>query len=788
MKRSLIIVVVALVVLAGAYGLTMADTDPPHSDYRPGYQGASCGTNPGTGACHDVTANTFLPNSFNHNDGTSDDYTIFCLSCHNSAGEAHNRNVGVASTNKYVNFTGIDPNFPYTGNAHSWNGVIGNAGTRFPTLSGFMYDENGGYHPNSPTLHMVDWSTSSGKFYKVRCQTCHVAMYKTFWLNSGKWSGDVDWAQTNPYPDNTRYKLLISYSTTKTYLNPFVQVYEESAYTPRPQNSRTKEQYLVNPSLYTYNDRSALVIFKQPQPAGTNVTVDIRQPYLRFDNSYDTMCVDCHYNRPSQQATHAPGTGVLNGHPVSGVLQGITVPFGYKYGLHSTLMPHTKGNVLLQDGKIYCTTCHQQHNAPSNDGELHREATGTDLCSDCHKTKMNGYSGINSVNFHDGPKHTTPTECLDCHTAHNTNNIMLIRNVINGKRVVFENFTGSKSFGPDTGFGVCEVCHTTTAHHLSDNAPSGQGHHTDQNCTLCHKHNTGFQPTGACTSCHGQPPAPGNAGPQMASQGGYDWADKTGGMHSFHMGEFLTKFPGISGVNPATGADYRCGLCHGNMPNGTHPQNLTTAYINTTSAYWQGSKGTVTGTTNWGTAVFSIGSTAGYISTNDDTCTNVGCHNASGTRSWSGGSSGNGPYGLACDSCHEYPGSTTNDWPSTNGHSVRSTFNQVSTTQLLASGAITAGAIKHLSVASAYNATLDYYSSVTKDPNKCGKCHYRATHGYNGSVAFKQYSLVKPYTGPDASVQETGATGFTLVNHTFGSSAQCSNVRCHFNRTTPNWY
>ncbi|MHB8173495.1 MAG: cytochrome c3 family protein, partial [Nitrospirota bacterium] len=502
----------------------MADTDPPHSDYRPGYSGTGCA--PGTGACHDVNQGTFLPNSFNHNDGAADDYTAFCLSCHNSAGEAHNRNVGVPSTNKYVNFTGIDPNFQDTGNAHSWNGVIGNAGTRFPTLSGFMYDENGGYHANSPTLHMIDWSTSNGKFYKVRCQTCHVAMYKSYWFNSGEWSGNIDWASTST-SDNVRYKLN-GYTTTKTYQNQFVQVYE-STLSSRPVNSRTKERYLVSPSEYTYNNHSALVTFKTAQPASDYINVDIRQPFLRFDNSYDKMCVDCHYGRPTPAVTHAPGTGVKNGHPVSGILQGIVVPYGYRYGLHSTLMPQPKGSVMLQDGNIYCTTCHQQHNAPSNDGELTRESTGSALCSDCHKTKLNGYSGINSVNIHDGSLHTSnnepATQCLDCHTTHNTNNIMLIRNVINGKRVNFQSFTGARSFGPDTGFGVCEVCHTKTTHHLSDNAPSGQGHNTGLNCTQCHTHSSGFQPNGSCTSCHGQPPASGNAGPK-----GYGWNDTTGNM------------------------------------------------------------------------------------------------------------------------------------------------------------------------------------------------------------------------------------------------------------------
>ena len=140
MKKTLFSVVVALAVLIGAYGSARA-ADSPHRDYRPGYTDNSC-NNGGGAACHSIPKSTFLPSDIE--DSLATDYTGFCLSCHNSAGEAHQKNPGTASTNKYLNVTGIILiNATSMGNSHSWNGVIGTAGTRIPTLSGFKTDYNG---------------------------------------------------------------------------------------------------------------------------------------------------------------------------------------------------------------------------------------------------------------------------------------------------------------------------------------------------------------------------------------------------------------------------------------------------------------------------------------------------------------------------------------------------------------------------------------------------------------------------------------------------------------------
>lgn len=111
------------------------------------------------------------------------------------------------------------------------------------------------------------------------------------------------------------------------------------------------------------------------------------------------------------------------------------------------------------------------------------------------------------------------------------------------KPVRFFDNTGPNSFADgDTAFdGVCEVCHTQTNHHRNDgNAPgdfddSGGfvGHNDGDDCTECHPHSSGFQPS--CGSCHDYPP--------------------TSGTHAKHLD------PGIAGYY---GID--CSTCHYDAP------------------------------------------------------------------------------------------------------------------------------------------------------------------------------------------------------------------------------
>ena len=676
--------------------------DPPHTNFRARYNGA-CISNTGA-ACHIVNQGKFLPVSYTAD--PSVDYTNFCLSCHNPAAEAHQRNPGTPSSNSYVNQTGINTS-GMKGNSHAWGRPIGNAGTRIPVEANF-----------AGTTYMP------GSIPTVLCQTCHDGMDKGTGnsIPPIEREQNVYWATGLPVPGSnyTKYRL-IGYTSTMKYLQQYIRVYRNAGGPiAAPVYERSKRQYMVNYTTYSYNNLSATVTFHAPQPAGAGIYVDIPEPYLRQSDNMNANCYDCHADRLDQMATHAPGGGAKNSHPVS-------VQLKMTFGLHSTLMPATKGNAFLETGNtVVCTSCHQQHNSVSADGELQCETDSNQLCSDCHKTKLYGYSSAGSVNYHNGPKHTSPTVCLDCHTTHNSRNILLIKNVINGVLINFQNFSGAQSFGNDTGSSICEVCHTTTTYHLSDG--SGTGHLTGKNCTSCHLHSTGFQPSG-CNTCHGFPPSvsPGPAGPIA-----YGWSDTTGNLHAVHMTYIQNNF-GLTG-NSA------CARCHGNpMPPSDHFSGLTlsTAIIDTSS---------------WGGGTFSDGGTPGKSNTGDDTCTNVSCHKLPQyTRVW-GATPGQ------CNNCHEYPGSSR-DWSGPNGHLIRYDAPVVKT---------------HLT-ASGFIAATDNYSTVTSDPTKCGKCHSGGVH-QNGHIVL------------NGSDNANCGMNFTFTVITSGAKVTCSDVYCHNGKTTPTWY
>jgi predicted CxxxxCH...CXXCH cytochrome family protein len=540
---------------------------------------------------------------------------------------------------------------------------------------------------------------------------------------------NLDWRLTTT-SDNTSYVIDNGSGTpltsTKQYLAEYIWVYRTAGLTARPANTRTKKTYLVSPGEYTYDYSTATVTFLSAQSPASYIYVDIAQPYFREGNDANAICLDCHNDRTDSAVSHAPGAGGNDNHPV-------VVGFSHTNGLNDTLKASAGANIYIEGGQVLCTSCHDPHNAASNDGQITRNADSSGLCADCHK--VNGFDGFSTavVANHDGAKHSSATVCLDCHTTHNTTNIMLIRTNINGKTVNLQDLSGANSLGNDTGSSLCEACHTATNYHLADG--SGAGHNTGLDCTSCHSHASGFKASGDCTSCHGFPPAPGNAGPA-------GWADATGDAHASHLAHLDTaEFGNLSAADA-------CKECHGStIPRGDHNTGKTTAGIDqTTWTAW----GAVGG--NWGATSFADAGTTGQVDTSDDTCTNVSCHSASGSRQWGG---------TDCDSCHSFPGSATNDWAAGNGHASR--YDSVSNTHMPATG---------------YNPTTDTYVALTSDTARCGKCHY------SGSLANHMNGTVTMSAKGHADC--TG-TDFTINVIATGTNVTCGNVDCH-RKATPNWH
>ncbi len=200
--------------------------------------------------------------------------------------------------------------------------------------------------------------------------------------------------------------------------------------------------------------------------------------------------------------------------------------------------------------------------------------------------------------------------CDTCHTLHaGTTNLHLISEVIDtdylppeyavktGLRpVVFLNHEGPNSYadGDAVYDGVCEVCHTKTAHHRGD--PSGDHtHFPGVKCTSCHDHAKYFQPTGitnhpqavaSCSNCHlgatGQPDLPGIHGYRCQSC----HPSGLGGTILGPLGTWQKQCtechnPSVAATGnlqtPTT--SHRCILCHGAQRSIGNPQEMHREHI-----------------------------------------------------------------------------------------------------------------------------------------------------------------------------------------------------------------
>ena len=134
------------------------------------------------------------------------------------------------------------------------------------------------------------------------------------------------------------------------------------------------------------------------------------------------------------------------------------------------------------DGK--CSSCHDA--VASEPGPGHRAISA---CADCHSAER--------VATH-APGVAIP--CAQCHEAHGTDNIRLMRDVIHtvqgaDQPLHFDSLVGQAdgSFASASapGTGLCEVCHTRTQFYRADGR--GAAHYTTT-CLQCHSHAAGFLP------------------------------------------------------------------------------------------------------------------------------------------------------------------------------------------------------------------------------------------------------------------------------------------------------
>ncbi len=218
----------------------------------------------------------------------------------------------------------------------------------------------------------------------------------------------------------------------------------------------------------------------------------------------------------------------------------------------------------------HCDWCHGTE-GPSGDPTKGTSEEKELLCLSCH-----GPGGVSvlKAEVHGGDGAAFRHTCLDCHNPHiepdnwlegeNLKNVGTIDYDVwpwiakidtpnSGLRdVVFESygsgdseatlhsFADSDEDGNGVYDGICEVCHTQTAHHT--NSAPDLDHYTGGTCIDCHTHDAGF--AGACNSCHASPPQTGS--------------------HLAHYGEDidLVGYGGTDHLSTPTAYGFDCGTCH----------------------------------------------------------------------------------------------------------------------------------------------------------------------------------------------------------------------------------
>jgi predicted CXXCH cytochrome family protein len=156
-----------------------------------------------------------------------------------------------------------------------------------------------------------------------------------------------------------------------------------------------------------------------------------------------------------------------------------------------------------------CSSCHPDETARLAKANLHHDEF-TGKCSSCHAAAKAepgpGHRAISAcTDCHAEERVATHAPgvgipCTQCHEPHGTDNIRLIRDVVQtlqgvDRPIQFDNLTGkadgSFANASSRGTGLCEICHTTTQFYRADG--SGASHYTTS-CLRCHSHAAGFFP------------------------------------------------------------------------------------------------------------------------------------------------------------------------------------------------------------------------------------------------------------------------------------------------------
>ena len=381
--------------------------------------------------------------------------------------------------------------------------------------------------------------------------------------------------------------------------------------------------------------------------------------------------------------------------------------------------------------------------------------------------------------------------CTTCHTAHDTKNIYLIKDIIAAPNSPINDFPASADIGcsvpgpatqaaclaaggtwfnvdfriksgtpgitpgmmgddsrldPTTSTNVCEVCHSQTNYHKY-NQGSDSGHHNGENCAICHDHKGAFKPN--CNGCHGNPPQLNTSG-----ESGLVFDPKATGSQY-----------GVTHIKHATGGgnyNFSCYVCHtGGMTDKSQQDYKIELGFNLFNGAYSGNGTTYTGQPliNNYSYNFTNGTTQG---TTEFECTNIYCHGA--TMNVNGDMNGgtsitprwnddpNNPTTAACGACH---GVTSANPPQRGSHPMHA--GNISTK------------ISSLACVTCHSATVDKTNVIidrTKHVNNAADWAFDQTDNRVVGATYNGLS----------SGSETMPQGFPRNNY-----GVCTNLYCHSN-------
>nr|MBF0221661.1 hypothetical protein [Desulfobulbaceae bacterium] len=339
---------------------------------------------------------------------------------------------------------------------------------------------------------------------------------------------------------------------------------------------------------------------------------------------------------------------------------------------------------------------------------------------------------------------------------------------------------GFADFSGSTYTGLCQVCHTQTAHFRFDGSSSDPNHTNinlvpGDNCLSCHAHETGFAHSGdgsgpscAVSACHDSGSHSAHLDINIDCSNCHDLGNMytVGGAIQLDLGsttvcvschhdgagdppnqtDFKVRWP--------SGPGFLCDGCHGNPPayaNGTvkggtpkansHSIHLANNYGCQACHYSTTTDGlTVSGTSSHVNGSFDVNPSPSFSFTyvyndNGGTCGSVSCHGGNAA-TWGA----SGPF--SCDQCHLGDGDS-NDYSYANG-----TLGRIDTTQWLSSG---------------HGAPSNANYSVSNNPGAamvCDYCHTGSHDAPGNPFRLANIAGTDGMNGVCLVCHQTGAPGF----------------------------